>query len=520
MRYPSDDTAGKPARRRHGHRADEQASGQHPSGPHPTGPHPTGQHQGGQQPGSRQADEESVFVPGYSGRREAGQQAAGGSPAGHPPWHGSSAGKGPVRGYPPLPGQPMPMYPPGQFAAWNRRDPARARHAAQDGPQGSGYYAADTEPHTEPSYSMLAVSDPAADVTSTQTWLAVGDGRATGTWEAPARPAAPRPPGSERGTSPEYPGPRLGPRDQGTTTLRPEAGPEPEDQADVARVDRAGAGSARATTVRAESHRADRSLAGPGRSRARSRPSVRRSPGSAKLAVAGALAIVLVGGAAVYLGAQALARKSPPRTVSTPKAKPAATASPTPSLGPYGYIASRQDDPVPLTVAELYPVSFTAEGTGYLRTKSSISADCVDAVDGAGIQAAVSSAGCTQVARATYLDKQTAMMGTIGVLNLRTAKSASAAAQAAGAGNFIAQLAGPTAPTSNIGQGTGIEEALAKGHYLILIWAELTSLKTPHKGTQRTGLEQFMTELLENTANISLTNRMVNGSPSPPASGA
>ncbi len=33
---------------------------------------------------------------------------------------------------------------------------------------------------------MLAVSDPAADVTSTQTWQAVGDGRATGTWAAPA----------------------------------------------------------------------------------------------------------------------------------------------------------------------------------------------------------------------------------------------------------------------------------------------------------------------------------------------
>jgi hypothetical protein len=223
---------------------------------------------------------------------------------------------------------------------------------------------------------------------------------------------------------------------------------------------------------------------------------------------------VLVGGAAVYLGAQALDKKSPPRTASTPRATPAVTASPTPSLGPYGFIASRKDDPAPLTVAELYPISFAAGGSGYLRTRSSISRDCVDAVDGAGIQAA----GCTQVARATYLDKQTDMMGTIGVLNLRTAKSASAAARAAGAGNFIAQLAGKTAPTSKIGHGTGIEEALAKGHYLILIWAELTSLKTPHKGTQRTGLEQFMTELLESTANLSLTNRMVNGSPSPPAS--
>jgi hypothetical protein len=231
---------------------------------------------------------------------------------------------------------------------------------------------------------------------------------------------------------------------------------------------------------------------------------------------------VLVGGAGVYLAAQTLARKpaATPTTRATTKATPAATASPTPSLGPYGFIASRHDDPTPLTVAELYPASFTAGGVAYVRTRSKLSADCVDAVDGAGIQAGVSSAGCSQVARATYLAEKTGMMGTIGVLNLKTAKSASAAARAAGAGNFIAQLAGRSAPTSKIGKGKGIEEALAKGHYLILIWAELTSLKTPKKGAQSSGLEQFMTELLNNTANISLTNRMVNGSPSPPASGA
>jgi hypothetical protein len=240
--------------------------------------------------------------------------------------------------------------------------------------------------------------------------------------------------------------------------------------------------------------------------------------------VASALAIALVGGTAAYLGAEALARKPrpQPRAATTPKVTPAASASvsPTPSLGPYGYIASRRDDPTPLTVAELYPVSFSAGGTSFARTRSKISADCVDAVDGAGIQAAVSSAGCTQVARATYLASSTGMMGTIGVLNLKTAKSASAAARAAGAGNFIAQLTGRTAPTSKIGQGTGIEEALAKGHYLILIWAELASRKAPHKGAQRTSLDSFMTELLENTANVSLTNRMVNGSPSPAVSGA
>jgi hypothetical protein len=460
---------------------------------------------------------------------QAGDAASGGSGPGSPSWHGSSAGKGPVRGYPPPPGQPLPMYPPGQFAAWNRRAPGHARHAQQSSPppaaggrgDGSGYYAAESEPHTDPGYSMLAVSDPAADVTSTQTWQAVGDGPATGTWTAPARPVAPRPPGR----SPDNPGPGTGTRSPAGVPPRPEAVPEPEPEG---RSNGSADGRMRPGTETFSPARAPGRPDGagpggravPGRSRSGRRPSVRRgkSHGTTKLAVAGALAIVLIGGAAVYLGAQALGKKSPPRAASTPRATPAATASPTPSLGPYGYIASRHDDPLPLSVAELYPASFAAGGTEYLLTKSKLSRDCVDAVDGAGIQAAVSSASCSQVARATYLDKQTGMMGTIGVLNLKTAKSATAAAKAAGAGNFIGQLAGKTAPTSKIGHGTGIEEALAKGHYLILIWAELTSLKAPHKGTQRSGLEQFMTELLENTANVSLTNRMVNGSPSPAAS--
>jgi hypothetical protein len=160
-------------------------------------------------------------------------------------------GKGPVRGYPPVPGQPPPVYPPGQFAAWNQRldgrtgdagswaDPAGhagsadpADHAAppaalagppadpagplagppglgsRSGPRGgrhsqpprraaaggtslSRYYARDADDGPEPGYPVLAVSDPAADVTSTQTWRAIADGRSTGIWAAPAADRTP-----------------------------------------------------------------------------------------------------------------------------------------------------------------------------------------------------------------------------------------------------------------------------------------------------------------------------------------
>jgi hypothetical protein len=234
--------------------------------------------------------------------------------------------------------------------------------------------------------------------------------------------------------------------------------------------------------------------------------------------VAGALVIVLVAGLALYLGARAASQRS--RSAAQPKATaPVAppTPSPSPTLGVYGYIGSRQGDPTPLSVGQLYPARFTAGGATFTLTRAKLSKDCIDAVNGANLQGAVSSSHCSQVARATYLTSKTGMMGTIGVLNLQTAKQAAKAARAAGAQNFIVQLPGRKRPTSRIGHGSGLEEALAKGHYLILVWAELTSLKTPHKGAQRTGLAHFMTQLFEGTANATLTDRMISGSPSPAA---
>src|SRR5271155_3247182 len=108
MRYPPDDTADQPASRRRGHP--------------------------GSGPVRQAASDGSVFVPGYDKRREPGPDTADSGGPGSPPWHGSAAGRGPVRGYPPGPGQPPPMYPPGQFAAWNR-GPGRAS-GVQPGPSG------------------------------------------------------------------------------------------------------------------------------------------------------------------------------------------------------------------------------------------------------------------------------------------------------------------------------------------------------------------------------------------------
>jgi hypothetical protein len=195
----------------------------------------------------------------------------------------------------------------------------------------------------------------------------------------------------------------------------------------------------------------------------------------------------------------------PPKTTAAPQ--------PSPTLGIYGHIGSRGSDPQPVTVAQLYPARFTIGRDGVTRTVSRESSHCRAAVVGSGLQLAISVSGCNQVVRATYLAPSLKMMGTIGVFNLKTGQAAKKAASSAGAVNFVAQLRAHKGPTSKIGKGTGIEEAAAKGHYLILIWAQFTDLRKPRKNYERSELVRFMRQMLDKTANVSLANRMATGIP-------
>jgi hypothetical protein len=234
----------------------------------------------------------------------------------------------------------------------------------------------------------------------------------------------------------------------------------------------------------------------------------RRHPVSVHLSMYAALVLVLA--AAGSLGYFVLHNHhSTPKPAAQSRNRPSPSASP--SLGPYGHIDTRQSDPQPLTLGQLYPASYTANGATVTYTATNLSTNCLSEISGANLQQAVSTAGCSQVARATYFTSQ-GMMGTIGVLNLTTAAAAKTAVQSADANDFIGQLAGSSGPTQKIGQGTGIEEAAAKGHYLILIWAQLTDLSKP-SATQTTELENFMAGMLQNTANVSLSTRLLTGAP-------
>lgn len=364
----------------------------------------------------------------------------------------------------------------------------------------SRYYARDADDGPDPGYPVLAVSDPAADVTSTQTWRAIAEGRSTGIWAAPAglrgdagNAAATSPPARTRS------GPHTGPRSGSPTAPRP--GPRPAPR------------SGPYPTLQPGLSGSQDTQASPAAGVAAPAPARRhRWPLSVRLAIAAALVLVLA--AAGSLGYFVLhtfhSQPLSPAAQSAGRSSP--SASPSPSLGPFGHIETRQSDPQPLTVAQLYPARYVENGATVALTAANLGTNCAGAITGATLQTAVSWAGCSQVARATYLSASQGLMGTIGVLNLTTAARAKTAEQSADANDFINQLPAASGPAHKIGQGTGIEQAAAKGHYLILIWAQLTSLGKPN-AAQTAELESFMAGLLQNTANVSLSSRLLTGTP-------
>jgi hypothetical protein len=201
---------------------------------------------------------------------------------------------------------------------------------------------------------------------------------------------------------------------------------------------------------------------------------------------------------------------------SAPARTSTASSSPTPSLGPWKHITTRAEDPRPLTLTELFPARFSSGGTTAAMTIDQAGTNCPAAVLGAALQTAVHKAGCTQVLRGSYLATDQQIMGTIGVLNLVDATSAQRAGQATGSAQFIDQLPAAKGPTHNLTKGTGLEEAVYKGHYLILIWAEFTNLRSPATAAERAELKTFSDNLVSGTANVSLTSRMVIGQPQTP----
>ena len=179
------------------------------------------------------------------------------------------------------------------------------------------------------------------------------------------------------------------------------------------------------------------------------------------------------------------------------------------SLGKWQHIGSRTEDPAPLTVQGLFPPQFVLNGSSYVRTAASVTKSCSQSVYGAQLQAALQSGHCSQVARASYISGNGQLMGTVGVVNLETSAAAQKAGQATGPKEVIAPLPAKKGATKKLGDGTGVVQAEVKGHYLILMWAQLADLKSPSTPAAKQLLEQFAANLVTGSANINLSTRML-----------
>ena len=543
------------------------------TGPSPALPPRAGPSRGGTGPSRGGTGPSPVLPPRGGGTGPAGPASSGATPprgisyrrdvapsrgttaAGSVPPRGTVSGggsprrKGPIRGYPPIPGQPGPVYPPGQFSVWNRPS-VRASWLGHSGngdgaPEGDG----------EPGYSVLATSDPAADATVTQTWAEMDEaaewsppplardvsahtdgegfpgvrraadapraafeaaapaqqprGRQPAPWESGSLPAAEMPPASGRAGQAATGDPATAPPAGGRAAMPAPGGtggPLPAGRAGT----RGGPGAGRGTgEFRRPGSGSSQPAAAPARRGGRpARLSHRALIG---LLMAPVLVVVLVVAVIVYFGS----RQAPPAGQAATAASSPAVA-PSPTLGPWRDITSQAVDAQPLSIGELYPAQFSSGGDAGVRTVDKANTKCTNAVIGSALRAAVSKGGCTQVIRASYLSTDQKIMATIGVLNLVDVAAAEKAGKAAGAAEFIRQLPAAKGPTRKLTQGTGLEEAEVKGHYLILIWTEFANLKAPSGKKQRKELTKFSADLFAGTANVSLTSRMVTGKPLTP----
>jgi hypothetical protein len=458
-----------------------------------------------------------------------------GSPGHAPAGSGSAPGRSrrdPARGYPPLPGDPGPRYPQVEFSAWNEPGASapRAHEARGRLPHSAPTWTDARDAATVPSRehgSGLALAERGDDDLATyrDNGPAGISDDSVAAWSASladvqARALAePSPPASGTGTierDPEAAGPLADAEPEPTTEPQPASGAQSPTGSlpNVGSLHEAGPRRDSAVSRTTTSATVTRAAAARARKNARRRGRTRRRVVMAGVSLP-AIAILAAMAYTRYPGWHAAASSpSSPRSQGSPAAL--SDSQPSPSLGRWEHIATRATDPSPLTLSQLFPAQFTVASAAYARTTQLASTHCPGAVFGTKLQAAVRKYKCSQVMRASYLAKGPKLMGTIGVLNLSNSAGAKAVGQVTGSSQFIAQLTAHSGPTHSLAKGTGLEEAEVKGHYLILTWVESTTLRAPRTAHQKAQLKAFSANLINRTANVSLTSRMVTGEPQVP----
>ncbi|MEU8246969.1 hypothetical protein [Nonomuraea sp. NPDC048916] len=191
------------------------------------------------------------------------------------------------------------------------------------------------------------------------------------------------------------------------------------------------------------------------------------------------------------------------------------TSAPLPSAPPgkYSYAAERTTDPEPLTVKELFPKKkFTVSGRSYEMTVTSKLKKCADGAVGDKMLKALKSGKCTQLIRASFRDKSGKVIGTVGVANLRSSKTATKAASVGDDANYVKPLAGKDEITKFVGSGSGGTKVWMHGHYAVMIWFQNKDGSKPDSKGSKV-IFQAATDISKATVFKALDARTLTGFP-------
>ncbi|HEY8481306.1 MAG TPA: hypothetical protein VIL71_15900 [Spirillospora sp.] len=149
------------------------------------------------------------------------------------------------------------------------------------------------------------------------------------------------------------------------------------------------------------------------------------------------------------------------------------------STSAYAGIASRDTDPQPLTIDEVFPSSAAKvslpDGDVQVKLRAKrLDDDCAAAVWGQTVGDVLSRGGCTQAARGIYADTKNGYGLAVAVFNLSGSKAAdefvATLEKTIGAG-FVQPLPAEE-PLDDFGRGFGMARGLAMGHFAVVTWAQ------------------------------------------------
>ncbi|KAB2351803.1 hypothetical protein [Actinomadura rudentiformis] len=163
----------------------------------------------------------------------------------------------------------------------------------------------------------------------------------------------------------------------------------------------------------------------------------------------------------------AATKSDAPKQATAPRQQPSQ-----PPLTPVK-LKSRATDPNPMTLNEAFGKrTFASGGAKYMRTGWKAQRGCTGIVNGAALGKALKKGGCSQALRATFARSDGKLIGTVGVLNLKTEAAAKVAERAAAAKDAYLQPLAGTGTTKKIGKGEALGTAEIRGHYLVMTWVQ------------------------------------------------